>query len=106
VRQRLIKAALYSAFFVLGFMAGCEQMPAFAQDKPKPEFKVRLSATEVEAINSLGEKLTANRNEGAALLQRLHTVEAEIAVAHPGHHFNEASGEIVPDPPKAEPTKK
>jgi len=91
------------AFFVLVFIvAGCGQMPTFAQDKP--QLKVKLSVAEIEALNSLNEKLTANRNEGAALMQRLRSLEAEIAMEHPGYHFDEASGQIIPNP-AAEPKK-
>lgn len=104
VKDKLIRIVLFGAFLVMGFMAGCGPLPAFAQADAKPVLKARLTATELEAINSLGEKLTANLQQRTALVERLAAVEQEMRTGHPGYHFDEPTGELLPDP-KPEPAK-
>jgi hypothetical protein len=61
---------------------------------PVPQF----STAEKIAIGALAEKLQTNQKERDGLSGALRQLEAEFAAAHPGFHFDEATGTIVADP--------
>lgn len=70
--------------------------PAKASDAPAPPPK--LSYIETVAMQATYGQLQENDKQRQALMQQMRTMEAEIAIAHHGYHWDETAAALVENP--------
>jgi hypothetical protein len=98
--KTMLKVLLLCAFGAPAFA----MQPQLLQHTPaqvsatagQPDVPV-LSTAQTVAFQALVEKIQANAKEREALMGVVRQVETEIAKAHPGYHFDEATGAIAKD---------